>query len=155
MKHIKIISVQSVSDIITNSSSEVFVINSNNQVIQEMINALTEKEKSDIIWLKTKDDVKDFLYKGCTGEYNLDDLNGFIDNNILYDIIYRGSCSVRDLEKHDIKFEDIVELFFPFYKDLVGKIILIYADNWGRPTLIDTLISTARTNNLIEFFDRI
>ena len=155
MRRLAIIPIQSFSDIITNSSSEVFVINSNNQVIQEMINALTEKEKSDIIWLKTKDDVKNFLCKECTGEYDLDDLNGFIGNNILYDIIYCGSCSVRDLKKHDIKFEDIVELFFPFYKDLVGKIILIYEDNWRRPTLIDTLISTARTNNLIEFSDRI
>lgn len=155
MKHIKIISVQSVSDIITNSSSEVFVINSNNQVIQEMINALTEKEKDDVILLKTEDDVKRFLIEACTGKYDLDDLQGFIGNNVLYNIIYHSGCSVKELEKNGITFEKVVDLFLPLYKDLVGKIILIYEDNWGRPTFLDTLISTARTNNLIEFTDRI
>ena len=155
MRKLTIIPIQSFSDIITNSSSEVFVINSDNQVIQEMINALSDIEKNDIFWLKTENEVKQFLIKGCTGEYDLDELNGFIGNNILYDIIYHSSCSERDLKKHGITFEHLIDLFFPFYKDLVGKIIISYADNWGIPTSLDILISTARTNNLIEFTDRI
>lgn len=155
MRRVAIIPIQSFSDIITNSSSEVFIINSDNQVIEKMINDLTDKEKDDVIFLKTEDDVKRFLIEACTGKYDLDDLQGFIGNNVLYDIIYHSGYSVTELEEYGITFEKVVDLFLPLYKGLVGKIILIYEDNWGRPTFLDTLISTARTNNLIEFTDRI
>ena len=40
MKKYKFLDIQSVSDIITNSSSEVFVINSNNDALKELIEKL-------------------------------------------------------------------------------------------------------------------
>jgi hypothetical protein len=49
----------------------------------------------------------------------------------------------------------VIDLFFPFYQHLVGRIILSFEDDCGYPSWIDDIVYLSRSNNLIEFTDRI
>lgn len=155
MRKYKILEIQSVSDIITNSSSEVFVINSNNDALKELINSLNENDSYYFTYFETENDVKQFLLKNCNDYDCLSEIDGFIECNVLHNIFYHSGLSIKDLEKKGISLEKVVDLFFPFYKDLIGKIVLSFEDDCRYASWIDDMISLARNNNLIEFFDRV
>lgn len=155
MKRCKILNIQSVSDIITNSSSEVFVINAENSAVKEFINTIGERDKSyylDI--LETEDDVKKFLINNIFHYDVLSDIDGFIKKNVLKTIAdYHYPLS--NLEEKGVSIEKMVEIFLPLYSCLVGKVVLNFEDDCGYPSWIDDIVHLARNNNLIEFFDRV
>jgi hypothetical protein len=155
MKKYKILDIQSVSDIITNSSSEVFVINSNNDALKELIQKLNINDSYYLTFFETEDDVKKFLLDECHNYDCLSELDGFIDCNVLRHIFYDSSLSIKDIENKGISLEKVIDLFFPFYQHLVGRIILSFEDDCGYPSWIDDIVHLSRNNNLIEFFDRV
>jgi hypothetical protein len=155
MKKYKILDIQSVSDIITNSSSEVFVINSNNDALKELIQKLNINDSYYITFFETEDDVKKFLLEECHNYDCLSELDGFIDCNVLRHIFYDSNLSIKDIENKGISLEKVIDLFFPFYQHLVGRIILSFEDDCGYPSWIDDIVYLSRNNNLIEFTDRI
>ena len=100
--------IQSFSDIITNSSSEVFVSESS----EELINALNELG-IEYDCYETEEQVREALEMGW---YNFDEL---VPLNIYRDIYYY----IDELRKY--KTDDEIWYFIkPFYKDLIGKIIV-------------------------------
>lgn len=155
MKKYKILDIQSVSDIITNSSSEVFVINSNNDALKELIQKLNINDSCYLTFFETEDDVKKFLLDECHNYDCLSELEGFINCNVLRHIFYGSDLSIKDIENKGISLEKVIDLFFPFYQHLVGRIILSFEDDWGYPSWIDDIVHLSRNNNLIEFFDRV
>lgn len=149
----KILSIQSISDIITNSSTEVFVINANNDAVIELINSIDKKNASYYLnVLKTEDDVKKYLIETIKTYGIIDDIDGFIGCNVLNTIA--DYYSFKKLEKEGVELEKIVDVFFPLYKCLVGHIVLSFEDDGGYPEWINDLTALARNNNLISFFDR-
>lgn len=157
MERLKILNIQSISDIITNSSSEVFVMNSNNDALKELIEKIGNESDYYLYQLTTEDDVKNFLIDLCVNRtYFFEYIDGFIDNNILKNIFYD---SWNDYTKifidNGISIESIVNLFFPLYKNLVGKVILKFDDDCSFPDWIKDLLNFAYNNKLIEFEDRV
>lgn len=148
-----IVNIQSISDIITNSSSEVFVINYENDAIKELIEAIGERDKSYYLDIfKTEDDVKKFLVNNIHHYDVLNDLNGFIDNNVLITILdYYPSILLEE----GVNIEKIVEAYLPYYSYLVGKVVLKFEDDCTYPSWIDDLITFSKKNNLIEFKGRV
>ena len=155
MKKYKVLDIQSVSDIITNSSSEVFVINSNNDALKELIKKLNINDSYYLTFFETEDDVKKFLLDECRNYNCLSEIDGFIDCNVLRHIFVDSSLLIKDIEKKGISLEKVIDLFFPFYQHLVGRIILSFEDNGFYPSWIDDIVHLSRNNNLIEFFDRV
>jgi hypothetical protein len=155
MKRCKILNIQSVSDIITNSSSEVFVINAENSAVKEFINTIGERDKSYYLDIfETEDDVKKFLVNNIFHYDVLSDIDGFIEKNVLKTIAdYHYPLS--NLEEKGVSIEKMVEIFLPLYSCLVGKVVLNFEDDCGYPSWIDDIISFSRKNNLIEFSDRV
>ena len=102
------IKIQSFSDIITNSSSEVFVSESS----EELINALNELDiKYDCF--ETEERLRDALESGW---YDFDEL---VPLNIYRDIYYY----IDELRKYKTD-DEIWDFIKPFYTDLIGKIIV-------------------------------
>ena len=100
--------VQSFSDIITNSSSEVFVSESS----KELINALNELGiKYDCF--ETEEQLRAALESGW---YDFDEL---VPLNIYRDIYYY----IDELRKYKTD-DEIWDFIKPFYTDLIGKIIV-------------------------------
>jgi hypothetical protein len=155
MKKYKFLDIQSISDIITNSSSEVFVINSNNDALKELIKKLNINDSYYLRFFETEDDVKKFLLDECYNYNCLSELDGFIDCNVLRHILYDSNLSIKDIEKKGISLEKVIDLFFPFYQHLVGRIILSFEDSYDWPSWIDDIVNFSRNNNLIEFSDRV
>ena len=153
MKHCKILNIQSISDIITNSSSEVFVINFENDTVKELIKAIGERDKSYYLDIfETEDDVKKFLVNNIHHYEVLNGLNGFIDNNVLITILdYYPSILLEE----GVNIEKIVETYLPYYSYLVGKVVLNFEDDCSYPSWIDDLITFSKKNNLIEFKGRV
>ena len=157
MKKRFLLKIQSLSDIITNSSSEVFVMNSNNDALKELIEKIGNKSDYYLYQLTTEDDVKNFLIDLCVNEsYFFEYIDGFIDNNILKNIFYDSwNVDTKMFIDNGISIENIVNLFFPLYKELVGKVILQFNDDCSYPDWINDLLKFAYNNNLIEFEDRV
>ena len=100
--------IQSFSDIITNSSSEVFVSESS----EELINALNELGIGYDCY-ETEEQVREALEMGW---YNFDEL---VPLNIYRDIYYY----IDKLRKYKTD-DEIWDFIKPFYTDLIGKIIV-------------------------------
>ena len=61
MKKKILFDIQSQSDIITNSSTEVFILNNENGAIEELMNELLPSCKHWVDVFKTEEDVKEYL----------------------------------------------------------------------------------------------
>lgn len=152
-----IVDVQSVSDIITNSSSEVFIINSNNNSLIELIEGLGCNTDYYITMLTTDDDVKNFLIDICVNRpYYLDYIDGYISHNILKNIFVDSwDFNTETCIENGISVEKLIETFFPFYKELTGKMILKFDDECYYPEWVNTIINFSHNNNIIVFEDRV
>lgn len=147
-----IIPIQSISDIITNSSSEVFVINANNDSIIELINALNDTDKSFCRYLKTTEDVKEFLIEliECN---TLSDLSEYLSTNLLYTLFY--DYSIKDLKKLGIDINKVLDTFMPAYEKLLGKLIIEVDDYWETSDFIQDIIGMSKQLKLIEYRQRV
>lgn len=153
MRH-KIINIQSISDIITNSSSEVFVMNANNDAFKEIMNELSSKINAYVRIFETENDVKEFLTENLL-EYDVfEDLNEYLGFNPLGVIQNELYYYKHELVDCGIVIEDIVSVFLPAYKRLIGKAVLTFADDCYYPEDINTLIGFAHKNDLIEHNSR-
>ena len=143
MKKYKFLDIQSVSDIITNSSSEVFVINSNNDALKEkLIQKLNINDSYYITFLKPKMMLKNFLLEECHNYDCLSELDGFIDCNVLRHIFYDSSLSIKDIENKGISLEKVIDLFFPILSTFSWPgILLSFEDDCGYPSWIDDIVS--------------
>ena len=100
--------IQSFSNIITNSSSEVFVSESS----EELLNALKELGIGYDCY-ETEEQLREALESGW---YDFDEL---VPLNIYRDIYYY----IDELRKHKTD-DEIWDFIKPFYIDLIGKIII-------------------------------
>ena len=150
----KIISIQSISDIITNSSSEVFVINANNEAFVELMNKFINPVGGYMEVFSTEEDLKNYFIKTFF-EYNCyDEFHEYLTFNplqILQDEFYFYK---DEFEASGLNVEEIVDAFLPAYKPLIGKAILTFADDCHYPDEIDEFIKMANANKLIEFNTR-
>ena len=125
----KLVKIQSISDVITNSSSEVYLI------------AATEKFKEafkgfenyfNAIFL-TEEDIKKYLIEKDIWEIESDlDNIDIIDHNPLAD--YNLMDTLNSIGKTK---EEIVEFFFPIYKPLLGYAIWTQEDTYRWDPLIN------------------
>lgn len=153
MRH-KIINIQSISDIITNSSSEVFVMNANNDAFKEIMNELSSKINAYVRIFETENDVKEFLTDNLLEYDEFEDLNEYLGFNPLGVIHNELYYYKNELVDCGIVIEDIVSVFLPAYKRLIGKAVLTFEDDCYYPEDINTLISFADKNDLIEHNSR-
>ena len=150
----KIVNIQSVSDIITNSSTEVFVMNSNTDAFKELMEQFMNPVGEYMEVFSTESDVKQYLIKHFWDCYDtLDMFDGFIDVN---PIKVLASELYFDKEKFvkNINIEALVNALFPAYQDLVGKAILTFEDDCYYPDAINMFLKGANDANIIEYSDR-
>lgn len=150
----KIVNIQSVSDIITNSSTEVFVMNSNTDAFKELMGQFMNPVGEYMEVFTTESDVKQYLIEHFWDYYDtLDMFDGFIDVN---PIKVLASELYYDKEKFikNINIETLVNALFPAYQDLVGKAILTFEDNCYYPDEIDMFLKGANDANIIEYSNR-
>lgn len=104
-----LIEIQSVSDIITNSSSEVFLTDSKPTI--EFL------DKAGIYYRKfdTEEDIKNYIFSESYYLYRLDDV---LDYNPLSD-----DWAIEALLKRRTK-EEIWEFYKPWYMELLGKVFV-------------------------------
>ena len=117
-KKIYILKIQSISDIITNSSSEVFVLNGENDKFKELFSTLTGYHQTCFDFIANEEDLKKFLVK-CFGDYETEMLSDALDSinpleTLRYDIEY--------YEEKGFTKEKLVDFFLPFYKKLIGTV---------------------------------
>ena len=128
----KLIPIQSVSDIITNSSSEVF-ITLNNEDNKKFLDSLGIH----FVEFKSIDDVREYIERfGAWGFDEFLDWNPYANQDWF----------IEALEKFHSK-DAIWEFFKPMYYDLVGK-LYIYEDR-------DYLYSKIETNEQYKTFNQI
>lgn len=141
----RLVKIQSISDVITNSSSEVYLI------------AATEKFKEafkgfenyfDAIFL-TEEDIKKYLIEKNIWEIESDlDNVDIIDHNPLAD--YNLMNTLESIGKTK---EEIVEFFFPIYKPLLGYAIWTQEDTYRWDPLINYINDKTRDHDkdTVEF----
>lgn len=153
-----IIDIQSMSDIITNSSTEVFVLNADNSGLEELIQALAPNFKSWFEIFKTEDDVKKYLLERLNEyeSYELRDFDEYLDWNPLYNIVdsYAFGDWMPNMTKYGMTKEKLVDFFFEPYKALVGKAILSFDDDCRVPDEIWDFTNAAKKNNIVLSFNR-
>lgn len=101
-----LVSIQSISDIITNSSSEVFLTDNKDDI------EILDKAGIEYVKFDTEEDIKNYLF---LGEHSLFELDDLIDRNPFGDYFL-----MKDLLKYHTK-EEIWEFFKPFYLILLGN----------------------------------
>lgn len=141
----RLVKIQSISDVITNSSSEVYLI------------AATEKFKEafkgfencfNVIFL-TEEDIKKYLIEKNIWEIESDlDNVDIIDHNPLAD--YNLMDTLESIGKTK---EEIVEFFFPIYKPLLGYAIWTQEDTYRWDPLINYINDKTRDHDkdTVEF----
>ena len=132
----RLVKIQSISDVITNSSSEVYLI------------AATEKFKEafkgfencfDAIFL-TEEDIKKYLIEKDIWEIESDLGNiDIIDHNPLAN--YELMDTLEDIGKTK---EEIIDFFFPVYKPLLGYAIWTQEDTYRWDPLINYINDKTR-----------
>lgn len=146
----KLILIQSCSDIITNSSSEVFVMKAND-TFDAMYNELSERERSDFDLIRTEEDLKQFLTSQLDNWYDMEDWDELVEFNPLKILASDFSYFRDEFAKIGVTSEKLVELCLPAYRGLIGKAILVGEDNyvWHSET-VKNFIHEASKNDLIE-----
>lgn len=102
-----LISIQSASDIITNSSSEVFLTDSKPTI------EFLDKAGIEYVKFDTEEDIKNYLFS--LDDYYLDKLDELVERNPLGDYYL-----IEDLLKYHTK-DEIWEFYKPFYLNFLGK----------------------------------
>lgn len=103
-----LVSVQSINDLITNSSSEVFLTDSESKI------ELLDKAGVEYIKFDTEEDIKNYLFS--EDSYCLNDLDEFVNYNPF------GNCwELEELLKIHTK-DEIWDFFKPLYMCLLGNV---------------------------------
>lgn len=110
----KLISIQSVSDIITNSSSEVFLLKDSEEVIKVL-----DYLGIYYVCFKTWDDIRKEV------EQN----NYVVDDVMKLSNPYAHCLLIEDLEQFHTK-DEIWEFFKPMYKELLGSVYICVDNNY-------------------------
>jgi len=154
MKRNILINIQSVSDIITNSSTEVFILNNENDAVEELIKELLPGRADWVRIFQTEEDVKKYLFDNY-GSYSeeLNDLSEILDFNPLVALNDAWNFDPEKMTQYGFTKEKVIDFFFEPYKELIGKAILSFADDCYVPEDIWTFTNAAKKNNLVlEFF---
>lgn len=101
------VDIQSVNDIITNSSSEVFLTDSKSKI------ELLDKAGIEYIKFDTEEDIKNYVLS--EDNYYLAELDEIVERNPLGDYFF-----IKDLLKYHTE-NEIWEFYKPFYLVLLGK----------------------------------
>lgn len=101
------VDIQSVNDIITNSSSEVFLTDSKSKI------ELLDKAGIEYIKFDTEEDIKNYVLS--EDNYYLAELDEIVERNPLGDYFL-----IKDLLKYHTE-DEIWEFYKPFYLVLLGK----------------------------------
>ena len=155
MKKKFLLNIQSQSDIITNSSTEVFILNNENSAVEELMNELLKTCKHWVKVLKTEEDVKQYLLDNFDAYGDgLEEIDDMLDFNPLLHLNDHWTFDPAKMEEYGFTREKLVDFFFEPYKKLVGKAILSFADDCGVPDEIWYFTDAVRTNKLVEHFSR-
>lgn len=146
----RLLCLQSCSDIITNSSSEVFVMARNDKFV-ELYEALSERLHSEFDIISTEEDLKSYLKHNLEEWFDWDYLDEILDFNPLKLISSEYTYYKEEFEKIGITSDKIIELVLPAYKGLIGKAILMEEDNYlyGNEEL-SNFIRIARCEKIVE-----
>jgi hypothetical protein len=128
-------------------------MNSDTNAFKELMEQFINPVGGYMTIFETEEDVKKYLANNLFDYHGFEFLDSFLEFNPLqiFDFCYYS----HELLKSGIKAEDIVEIFFPAYKSLVGKAILEFADDWYYPTEINDFLGLAKKENIIEVNYRI
>lgn len=105
-----LVNIQSISDLITNSSSEVFVTDSLSKI------ELLDKAGIEYIRFNTEEDIKNYILSNYDDGVN--DLDEVIDYNP-----YSEYWAIQELLNYHTK-EEIWEFYKPCYIELLGKVFV-------------------------------
>lgn len=156
MKKKILFDIQSQSDIITNSSTEVFILNNENGAIEELMNELLPYCKHWVDVFNTEEDIKEYLLKNFNDYYceELHDLSEVVDFNPLASLSDSWNFDPVKMEKYGFTKEKLVDFFFEPYRELIGKAMISFADDCGVPDEIWNFTDAARKNKLVLGFFR-
>lgn len=101
-----LVEIQSVSDIITNSSSEVFLTDSKPTI------ELLDRAGIEYVKFDTEEDIKNYILQN--------DYNAYLLDEVLEYNPYSTEWEIETLLKYHTK-EEIWEFYKPCYKELLGK----------------------------------
>lgn len=154
MKRKILINIQSQSDIITNSSTEVFILNNENSAVEELIKELLPRCADWVRLFQTEDDVKKYLLENFDSySTELEDLGEFLDFNPLSPLTDSWNFAPDKMEQYGFTKEKLIDFFFEPYRELIGKAILSFADDCGVPDEIWNFTHAMEKNKLVlEFF---
>ena len=113
MKKKILFDIQSQSDIITNSSTEVFILNNENGAIEELMNELLPYCKHWVDVFNTEEDVKEYLLKNFNDYYceELHDLSEVVDFNPLVSLNDSWNFDPVKMEKYGFTKEKLVDFY--------------------------------------------
>lgn len=151
-----LLTIQSTSDIITNSSSEVFIINSENNTIKELISKVKNSNSAlmhDIFYFENEEILKQFLIENFFNFDIMTTLSEVVDWNPIPSLTFDAMRGKEDYIKYDLNINEIVHSLLPVYRTLIGKIMVIIDNHYEMTNEVEALISNANNNNLIEYFD--
>ena len=132
----KLVKIQSISDVITNSSSEVYLM----ATTEKFKEAFKGFEKYFRAIFLTEEDIKKYLIEKDIWEIESDlDYVDIIDHNPLADFNLMDA-----LENIGKTKEEIVEFFFPVYKPLLGHAIWTQEDSYRWDPLVNYINDKTR-----------
>lgn len=147
--------IQSQSDIITNSSTEVFLLSNENGAVEELITAFLPNCHRWVTVFRTEEDVKNYLVEHFNSyDEEISSLSECLEFNPLLTINDSWNFDPVLMEKYGFTPEKIVDFFFEPYRELVGKAMLSFADDCGVPEEIWTFVHMARQKKIVEGFWR-
>lgn len=119
-----LLKIKSITDVITNSSTEVFLLKNTN-AFKELNDSLCSL-KADYIF-NTEETLKEYLSDAYNGVcYKYDYLSSFLDSNPLAD--YNFICMVRDNLKKS--FDETWDFVKSCYLPLIGYAVITVEDNY-------------------------
>lgn len=132
----RLVKIQSISDVITNSSSEVYLM----ATTEKFKEAFKGFEKYFRAIFLTEEDIKKYLIEKDIWEIESDlDYVDIIDHNPLAD--FNLMDSLKGIGKTK---EEIVEFFFPVYKPLLGYAIWTQEDTYRWDPLVNYINDKTR-----------
>lgn len=146
----RLLCLQSCSDIITNSSSEVFVMARNDKFV-ELYEALSKRLHSEFDIISTEEDLKSYLKHNLEEWFDWDCLDEILDFNPLKLISGEYTYHKEEFEKIGVTSDKLIELVLPAYQGLIGKAILMEEDSYlyGNEEL-SNFIRIARCEKIVE-----
>lgn len=147
--------IQSQSDIITNSSTEVFLLSNENGAVEELIKTFLPNCHNWVVVFHTEEDVKKYLLEHFNPyDEEISSLSECLEFNPLLAINDSWNFDPVQMEKYGFTPEKVVDFFFEPYKKLVGKAMLSFADDCGVPDEIWEFTDMVRQKKIVEGFWR-